>query len=176
MTNKKTIAVDMDDVLSDDEQQYSNWYARETGKRISKADMSGKPEKEALPDKTAVERYLKTPGFFRDIPVMEGAVDAIQRLQQQYDIYIVTSAFDYPHSLTEKYQWLKQYFPFIEEKYLVFCGSKDIIATDYMIDDKVSNLEGCQARGILFSAGHNVGQAYEPRVNSWKEAVDLLLP
>jgi 5'(3')-deoxyribonucleotidase len=141
--------------------------------RVLKDAFIGKPESEGLPD-NAVRRYVYTPGFFRSVPVMEGAKEAVSELMKSFEVYVVSAAMEFPQSLFEKYEWLQEHFPFIRWSNIIFCGDKSIIGTDYMIDDHVKNLDCCRGKTFLFTAGHNAGIDRHTRVNNWKEVVELL--
>ncbi|MBE7179481.1 MAG: 5'(3')-deoxyribonucleotidase, partial [Mucilaginibacter polytrichastri] len=117
MSSKKTIALDMDNVIADVETHYIDWYEREFGIRIPKESMMGIPETHAFPDKDAIWRFLFTPGFFRTVPVMPGAKEAVETLMQDFEIYIVSAAMEFPQSLPEKLDWLKEHFPAIDWKH-----------------------------------------------------------
>ncbi|HSZ25495.1 MAG TPA: hypothetical protein VK766_07260 [Cytophagaceae bacterium] len=172
---KKSIAIDMDNVIADVETHYINWYEKETGIRISKETLKGIPETEAFPDKQAIRRFLTTPGFFQTVPVMPGAKDALLKLHPIFDIYIVSAAMEFPQSLTEKKSWLQEHFPFISWKNIVFCGDKSIIGTDFMIDDLLKNLDTFKGKAFLFTASHNINIDKYTRIRNWEEAVPLLI-
>jgi 5'-nucleotidase len=171
---RKTVAIDMDNVIADIEEQAIIWYERELGIRIPKEAMYGIPEKDAFPDQDALMRFIHAPGFFRTLPIIDGAVDALQRLMVNFDVYIVSAAMEFPLSLYEKYEWLQEHFPFISWHNIVFCGHKGLIHTDYLIDDHPRNLDSCRGKAIMFSAMHNRKHTQYDRVNSWAEAVALL--
>ena len=174
MTNsRKTIAIDMDGVIADTISNFITWYEREVGVRIPLQAFEGKPEAEGLPD-NAVSRYVVTPGFFRSVPVMEGAKEAVLEISKTFDVYIVSAAMEFPQSLFEKYEWLREHFPFISWKNIILCGDKSIIGTDYIIDDHVKNLDTFKGKALMFSAGHNIGIDRHARVNNWKEVISFL--
>lgn len=170
---KKTIAIDMDGVLADTAQQYVNYYRKKYNVRIDISQFNGRQEADYLPN-GAVHEFLNTPGFFSTVPVISGAINAVKKLKEKYDIYIVSAAMEFPLSLSEKKAWLSQYFPFISWKQLVFCGDKHIINTDYMIDDYCKNLDPFKGKGILFSAGHNLSISHHTRANNWSEVLAIL--
>lgn len=170
---RKTIAIDMDGVIADVERSYLEWYERDYGVAYPKAAMSGLMENEAMPD-GAIYKFLTTPGFFRSLPVMEGAVEALKELAEDHDLYIVSAAMEFPLSLYEKHQWLAEHFPFISWKNIIFCGDKSVIATDYLIDDHCKNLDFCKGKPLMFTAFHNVNHNHHTRVNSWKEIPALI--
>jgi 5'-nucleotidase len=169
---RKTIAIDMDGVIADTIAHFVACYEKDYGVRIEKTAFEGKPESEGLPN-NAVRQYVYTPGFFRAVPVMEGAKEALLALSKNFDIYIVSAAMEFPQSLFEKYEWLQEHFPFITWKNIIFCGDKSIIGTDYMIDDHVKNLDCCKGKTYMFTAGHNLGIDRHTRVNNWKEVVQV---
>jgi 5'-nucleotidase len=170
---KKTIAIDMDGVLADVEAQFLIWYEKDYGKKLYKKELLGKTENDAFPERGIIRKFAHTPGFFLDVPVMEGAKDAIAVLSQQYDIYIVSAAMEFPLSLIEKREWLNINFPSIHWKNIIFCGDKSIINTDYMIDDHIKNLDNFKGKTILFHAFHNVDHHHHVRANNWQEVIEL---
>ena len=167
-TNRKTIAVDMDGVIADTVSQFILWYERDYGISIGKKAFHAKPEIEVLPE-GVMKKMVYSPGFFRTVPVMQGAQQALQQLMENFDIFIVSAAMEFPQSLPEKYEWLKEHFPFVSWRNIVFCGDKSVIGTDYMIDDHVRNLDNFKGNTLLFSAGHNVAIESHYRVNNWRE-------
>ena len=171
---KKSIAIDMDGVIADTETQFINWYEKDYGVRISRSEIIGLKEDEMFPDKTASRKFAFTPGFFRTLPVMQGAVEAVKTLTENFDVYIVSAAMEFPQSLSEKAAWLKEYFPFIDWRHVVFCGDKRIINTDYMIDDHIKNLDFFKGTTIMFHAFHNVNHDHHQRVNNWAEVLSLM--
>jgi len=171
---KKTIAIDMDGVLADVETHFISWYLRDYGKTVNKEDLYGRSEEDAFFEKGVIRKFARTPGFFLTVPVMEGAVEAVKILMEDFEIYIVSAAMEFPQSLSEKLEWLKINFPFIGWRNIVFCGDKNIINTDYMIDDHIRNLDGFTGKPIMFHAFHNVNYHHHARVNNWNEVTALL--
>lgn len=163
----------MDGVIADTVTQFITWYHREYNILVDKDDFNGKPESEWLPG-GAVGKFVNAKGFFRTVPVMEGAKEAVQELMKDFDVYIVSAAMEFPQSLTEKYEWLLEHFPFITWHNIIFCGDKSVIGTDYMIDDHVKNLDCCKGKAIMFTAGHNTHIDRHTRVNNWKEVIECI--
>ena len=169
-TKRKSIAIDMDGVIADTVVQFITWYHKENNVLLTKDDFTGKPESEALPN-GAVRKFVLTKGFFRTVPVMYGAREAVLELMKNFDIYIVSAAMEFPQSLPEKFDWLQEHFPFITWNNIIFCGDKSIIGTDYMIDDHLKNLDRCKGKTIMFTAGHNAGIDRHVRANNWQEVI-----
>ena len=171
---KKTIAIDMDGVLADVEQQFLTWYERDYGVKYTKEYLADRGEYDVFPEKDAIRKFVFAPEFFLTLPVMDGAVEAVKELSEEFEIYIVSAAMEFPQSLPEKYVWLQTNFPAISWKNIIFCGDKSIINTDYMIDDHIKNLDNFKGKTIMFNAYHNVKYTHHDRANNWKEVVALL--
>jgi len=171
-TKRKSIAVDMDGVIADTVMQFINWYDKDYGIKIGVEAFHGKPEIEVFPE-GVMKKIVYSPGFFRNVPVMYGAQEALKELMQYFDVFIVSAAMEFPQSLPEKYDWLKEHFPFIGWRNIIFCGDKSVIGTDYMIDDHVRNLDFFKGKTILFTAGHNIDIDRHTRVNNWEEAMSF---
>jgi len=171
-----TIAVDMDGVLADTVSHFIRYYEAETGEQVDPKTLLGVPENIMLPDKTAVRRYVHTPGFFRNPPLIKGSVSAIKSLMEDFNVFIVSAAMEFPLSLFEKKQWLEEHFPFISWKNIVLCGDKSIIKADYLIDDHLKNLDNFAGKPLLFTAAHNVYVNLHHRLNNWDEILEYFEP
>jgi len=171
---RKSIAIDMDGVIADEVIQLLTWYEKHYGLKVHPHELIGRSEDDVLPEKDAYSRLSANPGYFRTTPVMPGAIEAVKKLMQHYDVYIVSAAMQYPHSLPEKLGWLGEHFPFISWRNIIFCGDKSVIGTDYMIDDHIKNLDFFKGKTIMFNAFHNVSHNHHQRVNNWDEVLELM--
>ena len=165
---KDSIAIDMDGVMADVEAHFLSWFNKEYLTSLTHEDLKGKSESKAFP----VKGIANTPGFFESVPVMEGAVEAVKKLQQTYDVYVVSAAMEFPNSLIEKRNWLKKHFPFIDWRNIILCGSKHIINTDYMIDDHPKNLDPFKGETLLFEAFHNIKIKNHSRAKNWNDVLN----
>jgi 5'-nucleotidase len=170
----KRIALDMDGVLADEFGHFAALYEQEKGISVSKEEALGKRLLQAFP---GAGNYIHQPGFFRHAPVISGSQAVVEKLYNAYDLYIVSAAVEYPNSLAEKLAWLQEFFPFIAWQKIVFCGNKDIVSADIMIDDNFKNLDPFPGETLLFSQPHN--QLADPgrhrRVADWTEIEAILL-
>ncbi len=171
----KRLIIDMDHVMADITTQYIRWYQDRTGIYVDPSTMIGKSEIKSFPDADLVWSFLFTPGFFRTAPVMENSQQVIAELNKAYDLYIVSAAMEFPQSLAEKYEWLQEHYPFIHWQQIVFCGSKKVIAGDYMIDDHLKNLDFFEGERLLYTAPHNALITGYKRIDNWLEASSFLL-
>jgi 5'(3')-deoxyribonucleotidase len=170
----KRIAVDMDGVLADCFEQFVRYEEADLGTSKTIADGIGKTEDEAFAN---ARTYLYQPGFFRNMRVIPGSQEVLYKLNEAYEVFIVSSATEFPQSLIEKQEWLNEHFPFISWQQMVFCGKKTMISADIMIDDHFKNLDYFKGRTILFTQPHNqlADAGKHTRVYSWEEISRLLL-
>lgn len=171
---KKRIAIDMDGVMADVLQSFLELDEKDFGRRKTIEEVNGLSEEKAF---LRSRDYVYRPGFFRGARVMEGSVEVIERINRQYELFIVSAATEFPQSLAEKHDWLNEHFPFITWHQMVFCGSKIIVQADIMIDDRFRNLDPFPGKTFLFTQHHNIlkDPGRHQRVDSWQEIGSLLL-
>lgn len=176
MEQKIRLAIDMDEVLADTIDKFIEVYRKDHNTEILLEEMSGKEFHELLPDtlNQSWRTYVNQPGFFRDLKVMPGAYEVLPQLCEKYDVYIVSAAMEFKHSLGDKLDWLNEHFPYIDWKHIIFCGHK-IVDVQIMIDDRIRNFAGFRGRSILFSSPHNHLITEFERVNTWQEVAEKLL-
>ncbi|HCY9380978.1 TPA: 5'(3')-deoxyribonucleotidase, partial [Staphylococcus aureus] len=109
------------------------------------------------------------------LKVMPHAQEVVKKLTEHYDVYIATAAMDVPTSFSDKYEWLLEFFPFLDPQHFVFCGRKNIVKADYLIDDNPRQLEIFTGTPIMFTAVHNINDDRFERVNSWKDVEQYFL-
>jgi 5'-nucleotidase len=167
----KRLIIDMDDVMADSTGQFIALYEKEFGVRIPREQLNFKDEMEGFPTDHHAEIYSFTfrKNFFRTMNVKADAQEVVRKLNGKYELFIVSSAMEFPNSLTEKLDWLGEHFPFLHWKQFVFCGSKAVVYGDFMIDDLVHNLATFNGEKFLFTAPHNMQYNDFTRLNDWKE-------
>ena len=169
----KRVLVDMDGVLADIYPHMVEYEYKESGIKVDVQSLTGRLEEEAFP---SFKQFIQGKQFFRTAPVVKDSVEGLKYLNGKYDVMIVSSATEFPDSLIEKYDWLGEHFPFISWRQMIFCGSKQGIRGDIMIDDHIKNLNVFEGQKILFTQPHNlqVNDEKLERVYSWKEIISLL--
>lgn len=170
MTTRKTIALDMDEVIAAVAPKFLAIYEERYGRKLEKEEYWGKKIYQ-IPGVQDIRNSLFEKGFFRDLPVMPGSQEGVKELMKNYEVYITTAAQEFRNCLEDKYDWLEEHFPFIHWKQFIFCGDKSVLGMDYMIDDHIHNLETFRGKGLLFTASHNIGEEGFTRVNNWTEVV-----
>jgi len=176
MEQKSRLAIDMDEVLADTIDKFIEVYRKDHQTEILLEEMNGKEFHQLLPAHLdqSWRSYIDTPGFFRDLKVMPGALEVMPELHKKYDVYIVSAAMEFRNSLVDKLDWLGEHFPYISWKNIIFCGNK-IVDVQIMIDDRIRNFANFKGRSLLFSSPHNHLITEFERVNNWYEVADKLL-
>jgi len=174
----KRVLVDMDEVIADTTGGMIHWYKSVYGGDIDYNKMlKGKSLVKGFPEEhqATVRQQLFEPGFFRHLPVIENSIEVLEQMNRKYEVYIVSAATEFPNSLTDKYNWLMEHYPFFTWKQLVLCGVKSMIQADFMIDDHTVHLKAFKGKPFLFSAPHNLDEQGFDRLNSWKETGEYFL-
>lgn len=172
MSRRKTIALDMDEVIADVIPSFLDIYEEAYGRRLTKGDYWGKKIYQ-IDGAMEIRDRLFERGFFRDLGVIPGSQEGVRALMEDYDVFITTAAQEFRNCLEDKYDWLQEHFPFIHWRNYIFCGDKRVMGTDYMIDDHARNLESFPGKGLLFTASHNIDEDRFTRVNNWMEVLDF---
>ncbi|KYG89117.1 5'-3'-deoxyribonucleotidase [Metasolibacillus sp. FSL H7-0170] len=168
---RKSIAIDMDQVLANFYKKLCKTVNENFNTNYTDEEFIAGTRRD-LPEEQTRKLYecMNEPHFFGDLEVLDtDAIEVVQKLQEDYDIFIATAAMEVPGSFNAKYEWLERHFPFINKQNIVFCGTKAVIHTDYLIDDSPYQLEAFKGTGILYSMPYNLSTEGFIRVNNWKE-------
>ncbi|MDQ3290157.1 MAG: 5'-3'-deoxyribonucleotidase [Bacteroidota bacterium] len=175
--NKKRIAIDMDEVITDSIGRFIELYQQEFKENLSDLRLPDRNLTNTVPPErlATVKQYPHQPDFFKDLDPIPGSLEVVEQLCQRYEVFITTAALEFEHSFTPKYNWLKKHLPFITWKNIVFCGDKSIIHADYLLDDLERNLKTFIGTGLLFTAPHNAQVTGYTRLNNWQEVAAYFL-
>lgn len=169
------VAIDMDEVIADTHAAKRALY-RALGFDCAEADLTGRTLSDLAPAEitAAVEAEMHKGVFFADLPVIEGAAEALAALGRRHEIFIATAAMEYPASCAHKIAWMARHFPAIDPMRLVLCGDKSVVRADVLIDDSPRHFERFAGIGVCFSAAHNAGADVPWRLDRWSGAEALL--
>ena len=188
--NKKTIMIDMDEVIvvgrfSDFLIEFLGEVNFENLKTQNRQDLIKGKEEE-------FKKIYKYKNLYKDIDdnyikPLPNCVDVIKRLNQEYEVYIVTSyiwkedVIDAATNLKNKFEYLHYWLPFIDTNNFIFMTDKTKIHYDIGIDDRILNLESCN-RKLLFTEFRNKKITKEElenigieRVNNWLDVEKKIL-
>lgn len=170
------IAVDMDEVIADAFKKHLRQYNELAGANLT-PDMVTEKGLGALIPVEKREEFHAIPhaaGFFADIELVAGSREALLELSRDHDIFITSAAMEVPGSFADKFRWLETHFPFIPPSRIVFCGDKNIINADVLIDDRSRHFKGFRGTGILFTAPHNAAEPADLRAHNWNDVLEIL--
>jgi len=75
-------------------------------------------------------------GFFLSLKPLQGAIEAVNKLREVFDVYILTSpSYKNPLCYTEKRIWIERHFDLDFCQKLIISPNKNILMGDYLIDD-----------------------------------------
>lgn len=186
--NMKSIMIDMDDVICEGGFIYQ--LNKFLGTNYTTNDMKGYYMQDVVPKEKVDEwnEYISNQNLYGDGSCfIDGALETIEKLSKQYDVYIVT-AFVFVATpdksgkhLYNKFECLCKNMPFLHPSRFIFCDIKSLIKCDIKIDDKLSNILENADTKLLFDAYHNRDITDEElsklgvrRVCTWHEIGDLL--
>lgn len=141
------ILIDQDGVLADFERGFYNaWIAG--GNRHPALPLHERRSFYIRDDyphhlKNEVEAIYSAPGFYRDLPPIDGAIKAVNDLfSMGHDVRICTSPLDaYRNCLSEKYEWVEQHLGSDLVTRMIVTKDKTIVHGDVLVDDKPEIME-----------------------------------
>ena len=124
-----------------------------------------------------VRRIMDTPGFYAQLPVIEGATLALNEIAEEHDVSIVTSPWNTnPTCASDKLDWLERNIGEGWADRAILTKDKTMVRGDVLIDDK-PDIKGIYLptwTQIIYTAPYNLG-IDGPRItdwSNWREVVD----
>lgn len=135
----KTVLVDQDNVIAGFDQQLNAVWRANYAKRPSFVRKNFHFHDD-YPTEYLVElqNIYNSKGFFESLPVIAGAVEALEEMSQQgHRVVICTSPLSSnPYCMGEKIQWVENNFGRDWCKRLIISDDKTLIRGDLLIDDR----------------------------------------
>ena len=149
---KKTIFFDLDGVVADFDEAAIRW-----GEKVG---INGEECKK--------KKLYRQEGFYADLNLMDGAKEAIEKLDTVYNIAFVSApSWDNPFSFTEKRIWIEKHFGTWARKKMDLSFRKGHYIGHYLIDDRTKY-------GAADFIGEHIMFGTEP-FKTWKEVTDYLI-
>ena len=88
--------------------------------------------------KEAYEDHLDDiPGIFGLMEPMPGAIEALHRIEEHYDCYILSTApWANPSAWADKVRWVTTHLDDIFHKRLIISHHKELLRGEYLVDDR----------------------------------------
>lgn len=135
------IAVDVDDTLCNLQEVVINLFNERFGSNYKLNDFAEYDVMNSLPqqDGIVMRDMYSEGGLYNKVKPIAGSQDALQKLiNEGHQVYLVTAAI--PKTYGEKVEFIRRYFPFIDESHIVCMKHKWMFKCDVMIEDNLSNL------------------------------------
>lgn len=172
------ILVDVDGVVADTHTSWLSMYNRDYGDNLKVADITRWAMHEFVKPECGrkIYEYLERPDFYDETLPIKEALEGVRFLRQLGHRVIFVSA----GLFESKVRWLGRFgflneFPYKDDCRastaldVVLCNDKSLIKGDYLIDDRVENVER-YGDGFVFSQPWNVNaDFYGGRVDSWMD-------
>lgn len=177
------ILIDMDGVIADFELGFlQSWRTRHPGTFY--VPLEGRSTfyvKDNYPEdlKDLVNEIYWETGFFRNLPPIHGAQDALTEMEAMgFEVFICSSPLrKYQYSTVEKYEWVEMHLGFEWTKRLILTRDKTLVKGDILIDDKpvITGAESSPAwEHILYDQPYN--REIKKRRITWEVWKDVLFP
>ena len=114
-------------------------------------------------------RYDEIPGLFGLMQPMPGAIEAVHKLNEHYDCYILSTApWNNPSAWSDKVTWITKHLDDVFHKKMVITHCKNLCKGDILIDDRGKNGTS-QFEGEWIEFGSD-------RYPDWNAVLDYLIP
>lgn len=177
--NKKVILVDMDDVIENLVEAWIKEIDRRHGYHRDSEDITAWDMYKFYPDlePNYIYEILDDPEFWKTVEPKKDAMEYIPKLQEYFEIYIVTAGL-YLSIEAKISNIIYKYFPTIDNDHIIICHNKQMIKGDVIIDDGIHNLIGHDAIKLLYDTPHNREEDLPDdiyRVHNWEEIYNWLM-
>ena len=94
--------------MADATGQFLNHYKAEFGIEVPREALHHKEELHGFPKEhhEIIYQFTFRENFFRTMNVQTDCQRVMERLNKNFEVFIVSSAMEFPNSLIEKYEWL----------------------------------------------------------------------
>lgn len=178
------VLVDMDGVQADLEAGFWQRWAQLHPTAPQRA--AGDPTQFYIEDQLPLEyqaqvrAIVNTPGFFRNLPVMAGAPEALnEMLDEGWDVRVCTAPLlSNPTCASDKLAWVEEHLGAGWARRTVLAKDKSTVRGDLLIDDKptVTTTLNPTWRHVVFDAPYNQQSPSPYRLTGWANWRQTLTP
>lgn len=121
---------------------------------------------------------MEHPGFYRDLPVIEGAKEAISSLRAWgHDVRFVSTPYATNESCaSDKFAWVEEHFGQSMRLMTTLTFDKTLVRGDVLIDDKplIGGTEPPEWKHLCFGDYGYSNTTESQRVKNWEEALEAI--
>lgn len=128
-----------------------------------------------------ISNIFNAKGFFRNLPVMEGCLKAIDELSKlDLEMFICTTPLSaYENCVLEKYQWVEEHLGWDWTRRIILTSDKTVVNADFLIDDKpvISGVANPMWEHVIYDWPQNRSETSKRRLTwaNWKDVLYLKL-
>ena len=179
-TNGKTILIDIDDTIVDLITAWCDALNTQYNTSVKPSEVTEWNVQKFFPSLTNEEVFapLCSNDFWKTVKPKKDAPAFVRLLiNKGYKVYLCTST-DYRNIKAKYENVIAPYFPYIKWENIIVAYNKQMIKTDYMIDDGIHNLVDGDYIKILMTAPHNKNFDAEAngmyRAENWAEIYEII--
>ena len=175
------VACDYDNVICNLQETVINLFNKRYKTNYALTDFHDHDVANTLPIKeaTAMKKMYGESGLYKQVTPIAGAQEGLKKLiSAGHQVYIVSDII--PKTYAEKHEWLKHFFPFIDDTHIVAMKHKHLFKCDVMIEDNIQTLlDGAHYDRICMDYPWNrtVHEDYIydiHRCRNWQQIVDVI--
>lgn len=176
------VLVDQDGVIADFEklfwERWTEKYPDQSGVPLTQRTTHTLIDQYPQELKGKVKQIYNDPGFFRSLPLIPGAKEAIIKMKEMgWVVKICTSPLtNYKHCILEKFEWVEENLGFEYTKDLIVTKDKTLVKADFLIDDRphIGGVATPEWEHIIYDAPYN-RQITDKRRVTWSNWESILL-
>jgi 5'-nucleotidase len=181
MTIRPVVLLDMDGVLADFDGHVNAVWPHDDMPLIPHEDRRDFYIAKDHPQypRSLFSRIVQAPGFFRELPPMPGAMDAVEVLTERAEVYVCTAPMaSAPSCADEKRAWIGEHMPGGHRYWAhrtIITNDKTLVYGDALVDDR-PEVKGHRRPDwvhVLYRQPYNVERCDDPDgCDAWVSWVD----
>lgn len=121
-------------------------------------------------DEAELRAVINEPGWFRELPVVDGAQAGVDQLVAAgHEVYVCTKPLETnPTCRDEKAAWLREHFPYLEDR-LFIAPDKSLVWGDILLDDapKPKWFHRSQWNPVIYDCPYNGAGSVWAKLPRW---------
>lgn len=164
------LGIDLDNVLNNLTEVLLDIYNEDSGDNISLQEIKTYKVDPYL--KSEYKNKLKD--YFtiasQKVKPIKDSTTYLEKLHNEgHEIYILTAS--YYLNMVTKFDWIRQYYPFVDKKHIWVVHKKQMVNVDCLLDDNIDNLIGGRYKKFLYVYPWNehINDEDIIKIHNWKE-------